>query len=137
LSALRLADGELLIVATDKEVDWPIELYGRRWEIETLFSCLKSRGFNFEDTHITKPERIAKLVALLTIGFCWAYKTGEWRHEQKAIKIKKHGRKEISYFRYGLDLLRDVALNAGRNTVVLFEQVIGFLNLEFPPRELT
>jgi hypothetical protein len=137
LSALRLADGELLIVATDKEVDWPIELYGRRWEIETLFSCLKSRGFNFEDTHITKPERIAKLLALLTIGFCWAYKTGEWRHEQKAIKIKKHGRKEISFFRYGLDLLRDVALNAGRNTVVLFEQVIGFLNLEFPPGELT
>jgi hypothetical protein len=137
LSALRLADGELLIVATDKEVDSPMELYGRRWEIETLFSCLKSRGFNFEDTHITKPERIAKLVALLAIGFCWAYKTGEWRHEQKAIKIKKHGRKEISFFRYGLDLLRDAALNARRNTEALFEQVVGFLNLKPPLGDLT
>ena len=43
----------------------------------------------------------------MTIAFCWAYKTGEWRNEQKEIKIKKHGRKAISYFRYGLDVLRD------------------------------
>lgn len=82
--------------------------------METLFLCLKSRGFNFEDTNVTKPERIEKMLVLLTVGFCWAYKTGEWRHEQKAIKIKKHGRKAVSYFRYGLDLLRDTALNGGR-----------------------
>lgn len=136
LSALRLADSELLIVATDKEVDSPIELYGRRWEIETLFSCLKSRGFNFEDTHITKPERISKLIALLSIGFCWAYKVGEWRNEQKAIKIKKHGRKEVSIFRYGLDFLRDVALNTKQNTLGLIGQVIAFLSIKSPPEKL-
>ena len=111
LSALRLTDGELLIVATDSLMPDPILHYAKRWEIETLFSCLKSRGFNFEDTPITILERIEKLLVLLTIAFCWAYKTGEWRHTQKAIKIKKHGRKAISYFRYGLDLLRDAALN--------------------------
>jgi len=76
-----------------------------------LFACLKSKGFNFEDTHITKLERIEKVLALLTIAFCWAYKTGEWRNELKEIKIKKHGRKAISYFRYGLDVLRDLMLN--------------------------
>ncbi|HAT9145537.1 TPA: IS4 family transposase, partial [Legionella pneumophila subsp. pneumophila] len=53
LSALKLADGELLIVATDHLMDEPIEHYALRWEIETLFSCLKGRGFNFEDTHMT------------------------------------------------------------------------------------
>jgi len=136
LSALRLTNGELLIVATDKEVNSPIELYGRRWEIETLFSCLKSRGFNFEDTHITKPERISKLIALLSIGFCWAYKVGEWRNEQKAIVIKKHGRKEVSIFRYGLDFLRDVALNARQNTMDLIHQVMAFLSIKAPPGDL-
>ncbi|QBS11359.1 IS4 family transposase (plasmid) [Legionella geestiana] len=136
LSALRLTDGELLIVATDKEVDSPIELYGRRWEIETLFSCLKSRGFNFEDTHITKPERISKLIALLSIGFCWAYKVGEWRNEQKAIKMKKHGRKEVSIFRYGLDFLRDAALNAKQNILSLIGQVMAFLSIEAPTEAL-
>jgi hypothetical protein len=52
LSALRLPDGELLIVATDSLMIDPIGHYGKRWEIETLFGCLKSKGFNFESrTH--------------------------------------------------------------------------------------
>ena len=48
---------------------------------------------------------------MLTVAFCCAHKTGEWRHEEKAIVIKKHGRKLQSYFRYGLDYLRDILLN--------------------------
>lgn len=111
LSALRLSDGELLIVATDKEPGFAIKTYGLRWEIESLFSCLKGRGFNFEDTHIIEPERIKKLFVLLAVAFCWAHKTGEWRHEQKEIKIKKHGRPAFSLFRYGLDYLVDVLMN--------------------------
>ena len=35
-----------------------------RWEIETLFGCLKTRGFDFECTHVVEPERVQKLVAL-------------------------------------------------------------------------
>ncbi|KCZ09755.1 hypothetical protein J973_4206, partial [Acinetobacter baumannii 26016_7] len=29
-----------------------------RWEIETLFSCLKGRGFNLENTRLTDPRRV-------------------------------------------------------------------------------
>jgi len=116
LSALRLSDGDLLIVATDSLLADPILQYGKRWEIETLFGCFKSRGFNFEDTHIVKPERIEKLLVLLTIAFAWAHKVGEWRHEKKAIRIKKHGRKAQSWFRYGLDCLRDALLNRQNQT---------------------
>jgi hypothetical protein len=54
LSCLRLEDGELLIIASTKHPELAIERYVKRWEIETLFSCLKGRGFNLEDTHITK-----------------------------------------------------------------------------------
>jgi hypothetical protein len=41
LSALRLEDGELLMVANDSLLADPIEHYGKRWQIETLFGCLK------------------------------------------------------------------------------------------------
>jgi Transposase DDE domain len=126
LSALRLSDGELLIVATDKLLAKSIELYARRWEIETLFSCLKGRGFNFEDTHMTQINRIEKLLVLLTVAFSWAHKTGEWRHEQKPIKIKKHGRLAMSYFRYGLDLLRDIALNGTKYIQNFFQTILSF-----------
>jgi len=107
---LRLP-GEYLIVVTNDAPEEALEDYEKRWEIETLFGCLKSRGFNFESTHMTKPERISKLVALLAIAFCWCHITGEWLHTQKAITIQKHGRKAISIFRYGLDKLREILLN--------------------------
>jgi hypothetical protein len=48
---------------------------------------------------------------LLQVAFCWAHKTGEWRHDRRAIKIKKHGRPEVSLFRYGLDYLVDALAN--------------------------
>jgi len=82
---------------------------------------------DFEDTHMTQPDRIEKLLVLLTIAFCWAHKTGEWRHVQKAIKIKKHGRKGVSFFRYGLDLLRDAALNGCQFIHHSFSDILGFL----------
>lgn len=136
LSALRLADGELLIVATDTEVCSPIALYGMRWEIETLFSCLKSRGFNFEDTRITQTERVAKLMALVAIGFCIAHKTGESRHEQKSITINKHGRKSVSFFRYGLDLLRDGLINSRQLSCNFFDYLSTLISFNEPPGRL-
>jgi hypothetical protein len=111
LAGLKLVDGELLIVVTNEAPGDAIKIYGLRWEIETLFSCLKSRGFYFEDTHVIDHERIKKLFALLAIAFCWAHKTGEWRHEFRPIKIKKHGRPAISLFRYGLDYIIDAVVN--------------------------
>ena len=111
LSALRLEDGELLIVACDSKLSDPIGHYGKRWEIETLFGCLKSRGFNFEDTHMVNPERIGKLLVLLTVAFVWAHRVGQWKHEDKPIPLKNHGRKAMSWFRYGLDVLREFLLN--------------------------
>lgn len=111
LSGLKLSNGDLRIVATLESPAMAISQYALRWEIETLFSCLKGRGFNFEDTHLINLERIQKLMGVLAIAFCWAHKTGEWLHEILPIKIKTHGRRAISLFRYGLDYLIDMFIN--------------------------
>lgn len=123
LIGMMLPDGNYLIPVTDKEPENALENYKRRWGIETLFQCLKGRGFNFEDTHITIPERINKLIALLAISFTWCHVTGQWRNEIKEIKIKKHGRKEVSLFRYGLDYLRGILLNISENRHRFYEIV--------------
>ena len=49
--------------------------------METLFGALKSRGFNLEDTHLTDPQRLAKLMGLLALAFAWTYRTGELLHD--------------------------------------------------------
>ena len=108
---VRLPDGEYLILVCDKEPETALDDYKQRWEIETFFGCLKTRGFDFESTHMTEPKRIQKLVALLAITYCWCIYTGEWLNSRKQIKVKKHGRKENSIFRYGLDELREILLN--------------------------
>ncbi len=90
LSALRLGDGDWLIIASsDASQTQSIEAYARRWEIETLFGCLKSRGFNFEDTHLVDPERLSKLFGLLALAFAWTYHTGEQLDNHQPILFKK------------------------------------------------
>ena len=96
-----------MVVAHSDQNGCAIEQYLERWEIETLFENLKSRGFNLEATHMTRPERLNTLMGLVTLAACWAYRAGEWRIEKdQLIKIKKHGRPSKSLFRHGLDIIR-------------------------------
>ncbi len=44
----------------------------------------------------------------MTIAFLWSYLVGVWIKESIKIKIKNHGRKEISLFRKGYDYLRSI-----------------------------
>jgi hypothetical protein len=92
----------------DKKGLFQGRLYRRRWEIETLFGCLKGRGFRMEDTHITDADKIEKLLFILVIGFCWAYRTGDLKAQEKPIELKTHGRKARSLFREGLNWIRRV-----------------------------
>ena len=63
---MRLESDEFLMVLTSDAPECAIKDYARRWEIETLFACLKTRGFRFEDTPLTDPHRVSTRVALLT-----------------------------------------------------------------------
>lgn len=112
LAGSRSERGELMIVATNRHPKNAIAIYLRRWEIETLFQCLKGRGFRFESTHITNLDRLKKLTAVLAIGAAWAHKVGEWKAsiKQKIVwkQFKDQKRPQYSYFRYGMDEIREV-----------------------------
>jgi hypothetical protein len=102
------AKGELLFLFGSAKAKFLDQLYQKRWTIETLFQAFKSRGFNLEDTHLKHNDRLKKMVALVAIAFAFCISLGIFRHQnQKPIKDKKHKRKAKSFFRYGLDFLRD------------------------------
>lgn len=129
LTGLRLPSGEYVIVVSPRATTTAMEDYARRWEIETLFGCLKSRGFRLEETHVTHPERLRKLIALLALAFCWAHVIGEWLTQQQPLKIKKHGRLAKSIFRHGFDYLRRILCNLASTTQqVAFRQVTKLLS---------
>jgi hypothetical protein len=111
IAALRLEDGSLLVVATQSKPHSAITDYAKRWSIETLFGIFKTRGFCLESTHLSNPERLCKLLALLSLALCWVILTGAWLHQLKPLTIKKHGHRAKSIFRYGFDYLRNIVLN--------------------------
>ncbi len=90
ITAPRLDDGDFLFIASSSAPQAEaIGAYADRWQVETLFGCLKSRGFNFEDTHLTGPERLAELMGLLALAFAWTYRTGQLLHGQNPILFKR------------------------------------------------
>jgi hypothetical protein len=129
VSGMRLADGDYLIVVAPNSSTTAIEEYAKRWEIETLFGCLKSRGFRLEETQVIEPERLKKLIALLALAFCWAHVVGEWLSQHKGLKTKKHGRLAKSIFRYGFDHLRRILCNlSDRFQRIAFKRVTQLLS---------
>lgn len=106
VAGMKKADGDNVIVISSFEAKDGLSEYCLRWQIETLFGCLKTRGFHLEDTHLTDKKRVSRLLALLTLAFCWALLSGKLVCQGKALKTKKHGRLEKSVFRVGLDYLR-------------------------------
>jgi hypothetical protein len=117
----------LIVIVTDIDPETALRDYLIRWGIEVLFKCLKTNGFNFEDTHLKDREKISKLLGLLAIAFCWAYIVGEYCAKINPIKIKKHLRKEKSVFRLGADYLGNIILYS-RQKAKEFKLVVGLLS---------
>ena len=107
VAVCRKADGDNVIVISSERSGRILLEYGMRWQIETLFGCLKTRGFQLEDTHLTTGERVSKLLSLLTLSTICALLSGEMASREIPTKIKKHGRPEKSVFRLGFEALRN------------------------------
>lgn len=101
ISSVKLSPTEYLIVASHRHSAAAISDYKQRWEIETMFGCLKSRGFEFEETHLSKSERIETLLMLLAVTLCFALKSGEIETRRKPLRKKNTDDTGNQYF--GLD----------------------------------
>lgn len=110
LAVTKSQEGELVVLACTLKPEYAFVHYAQRWNIECLFSALKKRGFNFEDTRLTQAARLDNLIVLLSIAFTWAHLMGEWVYKKRPLKLKKHGYLPISLFKRGLNYLRTAIL---------------------------
>jgi hypothetical protein len=80
--------------------------YKRRFRIETFFSDQKSRGFNLHKSHISDPERLARLLIPACLAYIWIVYLGVISKRDGWINvIHRTDRCDLSLFRLGLDLL--------------------------------
>ena len=116
----RLASGELLALACSGQARHALARYRQRWTIETMFGNLKTKGFALEATHLTDPNKLCTLLALLAFAVALTVKTGVARARLHAIPIKKHGRRAWSLFALGLQTLRKIFVAASPDQIIAF-----------------
>ena len=104
--AVRDVHGHLLYIATLEHGQHALEAYSRRWSVESLFKFWKGSGFDLEATHLTHPDRLSTLLALVTLTSVWAWRVGDAEHERAPIPVLAHGRLALSIVRYGLNTVK-------------------------------
>jgi hypothetical protein len=128
----RLEGGDLLYLLGTMEARHLGSVYRRRWTIEACFQSLKSRGFDLESTHLKDLAKLKKLVALVSIAYGMCTGLGIYQHEKvKKIKVKKHGYKANSFFRHGLDTVRELLKKDAAKWHDYITKFIRWLNRQF------
>lgn len=79
-----------------------LQVYLKRWAIETFFRHLKSNGFNLEDINFKDDDKIELMMALTCMAYCFSIKAAQGKNRQK-MKTYASGQKylAISTFRMG------------------------------------
>jgi hypothetical protein len=125
----RLQSGDLLYLFGTMQAKHLGSVYRRRWTIEACFQSFKSRGFDLESTHLRDLAKVKKLVALVSMAFGFCVSLGIYQHERvKKIKVKKHGYKANSFFRHGLNTIRQMLKKDEENWQQFITKFIRWLN---------
>ena len=96
------------------------QFYRRRFYIETFFSDQKSRGFNLHKTHVSEPNRLARLMIAASLAYIWIIYLGELCIQKGWNKtVHRTDRCDLSLFKLGLKLLHHL-LNSNLNIPVQF-----------------
>jgi Transposase DDE domain len=118
-----------LAIITNHQASGALSIYKCRWSIEVLFANMKTKGFNLENTHLKCSMRLRKLFALVALSFAICFLVGLIAHKSKPIKTKKHGYKANSFFRNGLNILRDTMKNNSKlDFKPILEQIIEIIS---------
>jgi len=80
--------------------------YRKRMRIETFFSDQKSRGFNLHKSHISDPQRLARLMIAACFAYIWLIYLGVLCTQDGLVKhIHRSDRCDLSLFQLGMDLM--------------------------------
>jgi hypothetical protein len=85
-----------------------------------MFANLKTKGFALEATHLTDPDKLCTLLALMAFAVALTVKTGVAMARLHPIPVKKHGRRAWSLFALGLNTLRKIFVAATPDQIIAF-----------------
>jgi hypothetical protein len=99
-------DEPLYLVTNLTDRDAACRCYQKRMLIETFFSDQKSRGFRLNQSHLSDPDRLSRLLIAACLAYWWIIYLGtlasqpHWRR-----LLHRADRCDLSFFQLGLRLL--------------------------------
>lgn len=98
-----LYEAPLYLVTNHTDLEHAIVLYRRRAQIETFFSDQKSRGFRIDRSHLSDPERVARLMIATALAYLWVVYLGVVAcAERDTCRFVRKDRRDLSLFSLGL-----------------------------------
>ncbi len=99
-------DAPIYLVTNMADLEAALASYRKRAHIETFFSDQKSRGFHLHKSHLTDPQRLARLLIAACLAYLWLVYLGVCVLRDGWLKrLHRCDRCDLSLFRLGLRLL--------------------------------
>lgn len=107
--------------------------YQWRWRVESTFQDLKSRGWDWEESHVRRLDRVDRMLFVLFLMVWWlAHLAASCLHHGKRDRYDRHDRREKGIFRIGrlylLDLERKISFTTNFKNCLLFRYACGKWN---------
>ncbi len=127
----------LLVIADRPACRQRLLDYKKRWKIESTFEDMKSRGYDWEESHVRRLDRIDRLLLVLFLLLWWlAHLAASCIRHGKRDRYDRHDRRDKNIFRIGRLYLRDIERRARRSgnignlkRCLLFHEKSGQLSL--------
>src|SRR6266496_2754836 len=87
--------------------------YRLRWRVESLFQDLKSRGWDWEESHVRRLDRVDHMLLVLFLLVWWlAHLAASCIHNGRRDRYDRHDRRDKGIFRIGRLYLLDIERRA-------------------------
>lgn len=87
--------------------------YRLRWRVESTFQDLKSRGWDWEESHVRRLDRVDRLLLVLCLMVWWlAHLAASCIHNGRRDRYDRHDRRDKGIFRLGRLYLLDLERRA-------------------------
>jgi hypothetical protein len=99
-----------LLITNHSDPNLVRQIYQERFWIEEMFSDTKSRGLNLEETRLTDPDRLERLLVAVTLAYLWIMEVGalvvirdQWRQVDN-----RGANRSVSLCQIGLRWLKEL-----------------------------
>ena len=90
--------------------------YKKRWKVESTFEDMKSRGWDWEESHVRRLDRVDHMLLVLFLLLWWlAHLAASCIHHGRRDRYDRHDRRDKNIFRIGRLYLLDIERRARRS----------------------